>query len=43
MMLDQLHAIGATLATILVAAMFGEMPLMLALLQRLGDFAPRRR
>jgi hypothetical protein len=35
-MLEQLHAIGATVAIIVTAATFGEMPLVFALLQRFG-------
>jgi len=36
MMLADLHATGAAFATILAAAMFGDLPLVLALLQRIA-------
>jgi hypothetical protein len=39
-MLADLHALGATITTIVVAAAFGELPLVFALLHRFGARAP---
>ena len=40
-MLDQLHAIGTAVATIMAAAAFGEMPLVFVLLNRFGAKPPQ--
>jgi hypothetical protein len=39
-MIDQLHTIGTIAATIMAAAAFGELPLLCALLNHYGAWAP---